>query len=51
MDKFVEGDESTYFVCSGRYKSYDGMSVDYDYKNLDSPSRHFTYNFNIFVML
>ena len=42
------------YVVSGRLKSFDGTEDDYkeEYDDPDiGPSRHFTYIFNIFVLL
>lgn len=51
--KFVLGDESTYYVRSGRHFQISSQGEDY-YKNLTetiTPSRHFTFVFNFFVMM
>lgn len=49
--KYSDSDED--LIRSGRFRSYDGKDKEYkpilDY--LKQPSRHFTYCFNIFVML
>lgn len=46
------GDADKTLVCNGRYKSLDGKVKEYEDKFLQvGPSRHFTYIFNIFVMM
>jgi hypothetical protein len=46
-------DSSLKTVTSGRYKSYSGMNMQYILVKqiFGTPSRHFTYIFNVFVMM
>lgn len=40
-------------ICSGRYRSYSGFEKEYEHieEIFNVPSRHFTYIFNVFVMM
>lgn len=50
--EYNEGNEESLFVTSGRHKSYDGFDEEYSEEAHDlTPSRHFTFLFNAFVML
>lgn len=50
MEKYKK--EEDLYCASGRFKSYDGYDDDYskDAQNF-TPSRHFTFLFNTFVMM